>query len=207
LPGAPAPWHGKALQPLDALLHGLGGHAVEERSSEGLRPSAVLVVLADSADGPLVLLTKRSTELSHHRGEMSFPGGRLDAGESFEQAAVREATEEVGLLARDVRIVGRLDAIVTVVSSSYIVPVVAVAAAPVAVHPATAEVERVLWTPFAELLAPETYHQEIWPFGDSSRAVHFFDLADETVWGATARVLHQLLQIAVGLPAATAERW
>ncbi|MGZ4763767.1 MAG: NUDIX hydrolase, partial [Ilumatobacteraceae bacterium] len=64
---------------------------------DALRVSAVLVVLGDGPDGAEVLLTRRSESLTTHRGEISFPGGRVDEGESFEAAALREAHEEVAL--------------------------------------------------------------------------------------------------------------
>ena len=92
-----------------------------------LRSSAVLVALTDGDDGAEVLLTRRSELLRSHRGEISFPGGRVDAGETSRRAAVREAYEEVALSPSAVRIHGRLEPISTMVSRSFIVPVVGVA--------------------------------------------------------------------------------
>ena len=89
------------------------------------RPSAVLVALADGPSGAEVLLTRRSWDLRSHKGEISFPGGRIDAGESPAEAALREAQEEVGLDPAAIEVVGELEHLNTVVSRSYIVPVVA----------------------------------------------------------------------------------
>jgi 8-oxo-dGTP pyrophosphatase MutT (NUDIX family) len=172
-----------------------------------LRASAVLVLLHDGPMGPEVLLTKRSAEMRNHRGEMSFPGGRVDGEETFEQAALREAQEEVGLAADAVQLLGRLDPLVTVVSNSYIQPVVAVAAERPAAAPASPEVDRVMWVKLAELLAPDTFREEVWTLPFGVRPIYFFELADETVWGATARVLHQLLCLATGVAATPADAW
>ncbi len=154
----------------------------------------MLVALADGAEGAEVLLTRRSMDLRHHRGEVSFPGGRIDPGETPLEAATREAHEEVGLERDAVRIVGELDHLSTVVSLSYIVPVVGVVAAPLTLRPTSLEVERVFWLPLAELVRPDTYRSERWGQAPTDRLLHFFELDDETIWGATATVLVDLLR-------------
>jgi 8-oxo-dGTP pyrophosphatase MutT (NUDIX family) len=157
------------------------------------RLSAVLIALADGPTGAEVLLTRRSQDLRHHRGEVSFPGGRLDAGETAIEGALREADEEVGLDPSAVTVVGELDHLSTVVSRSYIVPVVGTLASPVPLVPASPEVERVFWLPLAELVRPDTYRSERWGRAPTDRLLHFFELDDETVWGATAHMLVDLL--------------
>ncbi len=165
------------------------------------RHSAVMVALRQGLDGAEVLLTKRSVHLSSHRGEISFPGGRLDPEETFEDAARREAHEEVALDPAAVRVLGRLDPLNTLVSRSYIVPVVgALDDSEVAVGPASTEVERVMWVPLGELTRPDTYREERWGRFGAEHPIFFFELDDETVWGATARVLHQLLSAILGPP-------
>lgn len=164
----------------------------------GARASAVLAVLApttDGGDGLEVLITKRSMDLSSHRGELSFPGGRLDPGESFQQAALREAYEEVGLASHDVDVIARLDPLATIVSNSFIVPLVAVADHRLEVRPATDEVDAVMWVPIATLADPHRYREERWRRGDKTRPIFFIELDGETLWGATARMMHQLLRI------------
>ncbi len=131
-------------------------------------------------------------DMRTHRGEISFPGGRLDPGETAADAALREAHEEVGLDPALVTVEGELEHLNTVVSRSYIVPVVASLAAPVELQPASPEVDRVLWVPLAEFTRPDTYRSERWGTPPTDRLLHFFELDDETVWGATASVLVQL---------------
>jgi 8-oxo-dGTP pyrophosphatase MutT (NUDIX family) len=157
------------------------------------RVSAVLIALVDGDRGPEVLLTRRSMHMRNHRGEISFPGGRLDPGETPVQAALREAEEEVGLDPALPSVVGELAHLNTIVSRSYIVPVVSVLDERPPVEPRTGEVDRVLWTPLSELARPGAYRMERWGTPPMDRPLHFFELDDETVWGATAHMLVDLL--------------
>lgn len=170
----------------------------------GSRPSAVLVVLGDGAQGPQVLLTKRSRALRHHAGEVSFPGGRVDDGESYAAAALREAHEEVGLRPDRVDVVGMLAPIVVPVSNSFVVPIVARtapgwAASELSLTVPTDEVDRVMWTPLTTLVQPGRYREEVWSLPNGERGIVFFELDDETVWGATARILLELVHVAINL--------
>ncbi len=166
-----------------------------------------MVVLADGPDGAEVLLTRRSMHLSSHRGEISFPGGRIEPGESYESAALREAYEEVALPADRVEVVGRLDPMSTVVSRSYIVPVVGLVSGRPELRAHAGEVDRMMWVPLAELADPGAYREEWWGTPPLDRPMFFFELADETVWGATARMLHQLLRVAHGLVGPEPPAW
>jgi 8-oxo-dGTP pyrophosphatase MutT (NUDIX family) len=163
------------------------------------RHSAVLIALADGPDGAEVVLTRRSKHLRNHRGEVAFPGGRTDPGETPVQAALREAWEEVLLDPGLVHVVGELDHLSTVASGSHIVPIVGRLAAPPELRPGTSEVDRVFAVPLAELLSERTYREERWGTPPLDRTIHFFELHGDTVWGATARMLLQLLTIALGL--------
>ena len=158
------------------------------------RPSAVLVALADGPDGAEVLLTRRSRHLRNHKGEISFPGGRMDPGETPIDTAIREADEEVGLDPAEVVVVGELSHLSTVVSRSYIVPIVARLPDRLQLAPASPEVERVLWVPLSELVRADTYRAERWGRRPTDRELYFFELDDETVWGATAAMLVDLLR-------------
>ncbi len=200
-PGPPAPWEAGVSPSLDDVVTAV---PAAERpvlpSFPNARHSAVLVTLAEGATGPEVLLTRRSWEMRSHRGEISFPGGRTDPGETPVQTALREANEEVGLDPTAVTVHGELEHLNTVVSRSYIVPKVATVPEPLSLEAQTMEVERVMWVPLAELTRPDTYHSEVWGFGPVDRTLHFFELDDETVWGATARMLVDLLTRTLGVP-------
>ena len=164
---------------------------------ENVRPSAVLVGLFESSNGVEAILTRRSQNLTNHRGEISFPGGRLDAGESVLQAALRETQEEIGLSPEDVEVVGELNSMATVVSNSHIVPIVGRYRTPPKLHAVNGEVDRVFSVPLSELVRTDTYSQEHWIFDDREFQINFFYLDDETIWGATARILFQVMMLAV----------
>lgn len=208
--GDPPHWHDRhdgthpvSLHPLLETVRARGlGSSIDPVPTDA-RASAVLIALWEDVDGTEVLLTKRSWEMRNHKGEISFPGGRLDPGESPVEAAVREAHEEVGLDPSHVEIVGELDHISTVVSKSFIVPIVARLDRRPDVSPMTGEVQRVLHVPLRELYRADTYRQEIWWRPPVEWPIHFFELDDETIWGATGRMLVQLLSLAVGVDART----
>jgi peroxisomal coenzyme A diphosphatase NUDT7 len=203
--GGPAPWPASlddATFALDAVVAAVQGQSLADAALPlfpGARPSAVLVALHEGPTGAEVVLTRRSQSLRNHRGEISFPGGRLDDGETPEHAALREADEEVALAPDTVELVGRLPPLATVVSLSHIVPVVGRLRARPALRPAAAEVERILHVPLRELADPAVFREEWWGEHELARSIYFFELEDETIWGATARILVDLLSVALGV--------
>jgi 8-oxo-dGTP pyrophosphatase MutT (NUDIX family) len=163
----------------------------------GSRASAVLVPIFDGPSGPEVVLTRRSQVLTSHKGEVSFPGGRVDAGETFIQAAIREAYEEINLEPSHVQVIGEMNPLSTYVSNSHIVPVLAYLETPPSMTAVNAEVDRVFSVALTELVRDDTYVEEHWGTPPNQHQIHFFHLDDETVWGATGKMLHQLINIAV----------
>lgn len=162
------------------------------------RPSAVLVPLFEEDGEAWLLLTRRAQHLRNHRGEVSFPGGRQDDGEALVDTARREAFEEIGLDPATVEIVGELDHLVTFTSRAAIVPYVGVLPArPIRLKPNPDEVELVLTLPMSELLHEDTFREELWHFFDDERPMYFFDVVGDTIWGATARILFELLALIV----------
>ena len=209
-PGREAPWtQAAAGQPELNVEEALGGvarfdpdHPLSPPFADS-RPSAVLIALLDGPRGAEVLVTRRSRHLSHHRGEISFPGGRIDVGESPLEAALREAREEVGLDSALVEAFGMLDHLNTLVSRSYIVPIVGRLTELPALTPSPSEVERILFVPLADLTRPGTHREERWGAPPNDFAIQFFELDDETIWGATGRMLFQLLCLAYRLDPGT----
>jgi 8-oxo-dGTP pyrophosphatase MutT (NUDIX family) len=207
-PGGPPPWadlpadrRRPAVDDVRAALAALGPvqPSLRELGDSPARPSAVLAPLYDDAGEAVVVLTRRTWGLRTHQGEVSFPGGRVDAGEAPVDGALLEAEEEIDLDSSTVEIIGELDHLATVSSWSYIVPYVGVLPGLPETRPNPAEVEAVLHVPLRELLDPEIYREELWTFpGDSLRPIYFFELAGDTVWGATAALLRQLLGVVTG---------
>jgi 8-oxo-dGTP pyrophosphatase MutT (NUDIX family) len=162
-------------------------------AATGGSPSAVLVPLYPDRDGLRVVLTRRSWALRTHRGEVSFPGGRSDPGESPVETALREAAEEVAIDPGSVEVLGELDHLTTVTRRAFIVPVVGLLPGRPELRPHDVEVDAVLHVPLSELLDAEVYREERWGTAELNRPVFFFELVGDTVWGATAAMLRQLL--------------
>ena len=129
---------------------------------------------------------------------MSFPGGRREPGEGPVETALREAEEETALVPADVEVVGELDPLATFSSGSLIVPVVGRLDRRPALVAQEDEVEAILHVPISELLHEDTYRQELWRFPQGYHPLHFFEVPGDTIWGATARILHQLLLLVTG---------
>jgi 8-oxo-dGTP pyrophosphatase MutT (NUDIX family) len=155
--------------------------------------SAVLAPLYEDGGEVWVVLTRRSWHLRAHKGEVSFPGGRQDPGESLWETALREAWEEIDLDRASVERIGELDHLATVTSRSFIVPYVGVLPGRPDLRPNEDEVDAILHVPLSELLDPGVYRQERWGWGGVERRIHFFELVGDTVWGATGSMLVDLL--------------
>ena len=209
-PGAPNPWleadldrlHLGRVRTVVAQLD--GRHLPNDLPTTPMRPpfvattrdSAVLLPLFLGADGELrVVLTRRSGRLNTHKGEVAFPGGRVDAGESNRDAALREAHEEIGLAPMHVEIIGTLEPLTTVVSASKITPFVGIVERMPPLIANVSEVARIFDVSLRELIAIDCYHEEIWDFADGTFPVWFFAVDGDTIWGATARMLRRLLDL------------
>jgi 8-oxo-dGTP pyrophosphatase MutT (NUDIX family) len=161
----------------------------------GLRPAAALLLIYPGDDAWHVPLTVRGSGLRHHTGQVSLPGGRLDhAGESIEDAALREAYEEIGVRPRDVEILGRLTAIPVIVSGHLLQPVLGVAVRRPDFTLAAHEVERLIELPVTRLLQADAVAWEervrmLPPHGVMN--VPYFEVDGARVWGATAMVLSE----------------
>jgi 8-oxo-dGTP pyrophosphatase MutT (NUDIX family) len=187
----------RSTEQLIARIERATGNVSQVDAPQDAKASAVLVPIFDGEHGPEVVLTRRSQQLTNHKGEVSFPGGRIDANETAVDAALRESREEINLDTGKLRIVGQLGAISTYVSSSHIVPVVAHLHEAPNLDARNDEVDRVFSVPLIELVRDDTYAEEHWGEAPNAYLLHFFHLDDETIWGATGKMLHQLINIAL----------
>ncbi len=158
------------------------------------RVGAVLVLLEPSPDGPVVVLTRRRRDLRSHPGQVSFPGGRLDAGETIEQAAIREAEEEIGLRPDSVEVVGIGPTFYIPPSRFWVVPVLGRWHAPHELKENPWEVDEVLRVPLTQLLDRNRWRHAPLSLEGSTWA---WKLDDDLLWGATAMVMGLLLDTAV----------
>lgn len=162
--------------------------------------AAVLVPLIDR-DGPCLVFAKRTDRVGTHRGQISFPGGALDpADPSLLDTALRESEEEVGLPRRAVEPLGALDDTETVATQFVITPWVGVVREPVVWRPDGEEIEKVIEVPFAALVEPANARVERLEREGVVREVYFYDYGGETIWGATARIVKDYLDLVTGAP-------
>jgi 8-oxo-dGTP pyrophosphatase MutT (NUDIX family) len=167
----------------DEVLGGLDGPAV---------PAAVLVPVVLGRP-PGILLTKRNAHLSKHAGQVSFPGGRIDAGETPEAAALREAEEEIALAPGDVELLGRMDDYIT--GTGYrITPVVGLLPPGLTLHPSPHEVDSVFELPIDVLLDPRAPRRQSHERHGNLREYWVWPHPDHYIWGATAAILVHLAQ-------------
>lgn len=162
----------------------------------GLRAAAGLVLLYPDGDGEArLVLTLRPSSLARHGGQVSLPGGAVEAGESVEEAALREAREEIGADPAGIRLLGRLTPLHVPVSGFVIHPVAAVAGRRFALRRRDGEVEEILKVPLRDLLAPAALREESRTFDGKVHRIPFFDLEGHKVWGATAMILSELVSL------------
>lgn len=162
----------------------------------GVRASAVLAPMYEHRGATHLVFTRRAQHLRSHRGEVSFPGGGQEPQDpDLVATALRESHEETGLDPASVELIGELDHLTTVTSRSFIVPYVGALDAPPELAPNPHEVEKILHVPVAELLDPDIFRQERWGLPGFNRPVYFFELVGDTIWGATAAMLVNLLSV------------
>jgi 8-oxo-dGTP pyrophosphatase MutT (NUDIX family) len=153
-------------------------------------PAAVLVIIHYHRDSPHVFLTRRSSTLKSHRGEISFPGGRfIESDGTLLATALRETEEEVGIAFTPDQVAGSLRAVRTMTSNHFIVPFVTIQDILPNYRTAASEVEEVIDVPLIETLrsiAPDTEHYRL------ARDAYKFTYDNNVIWGATARILKQL---------------
>ncbi len=178
----------------------LAAHARRVVAPGPLVRAAVLVPLIERG-GPHLVFAKRTDRVSTHRGQIAFPGGAVDSGDaSFLDAALRESEEEIGLPRRAVEPLGALDDSETVATQFVITPWVGVIREPVVWRPDGEEIEKVIEVPFAALLEPRNFRVEHRERDGVVRPVYFYDYNGEIIWGATARIVKDFLDLVTGGP-------
>ncbi|GAB1429861.1 CoA pyrophosphatase [Ignavibacteria bacterium] len=157
--------------------------------------SAVLVLLHNDGGSPTLLLTLRSTRLKSHRGQISFPGGRIEVGETPEAAALRETSEEIGIVA-PVTLLGRLSTLYVPPSNSLITPIVGALQDMPALILQSDEVDEAFSLRIGNLLAPGTMKPARLMKGDAIAEAPYWDAHPTTpLWGATAMIVSELLTL------------
>lgn len=167
----------------------------------GARPAAVLALLFHDRGADRILLTRRTDTVEHHKGQISFPGGRVHAADAdLSITALRETWEEVGVKPEDVELLGRLDDVITV-SNFVVAPFVGVLRrVPYEFVPNEREVAEVLEPPIAHLLDDANLVMEPRELNGAIRLMPTYYWGAHRIWGATARMLRELLELLRGAP-------
>jgi len=158
------------------------------------RRACVLIPLVRRNGGWSILFTKRSEQLAAHSGQISFPGGAVEAGETLEEAATREAEEEVGIPPRDVELIGRLDDVITH-SGFLVAPFAGVIHEPLQYVIQESEVVEVFEVPLESLLDLSNPEVRYVPFRAKRYPAYFYHYQSYEIWGLTGRMLKAFLDL------------
>jgi 8-oxo-dGTP pyrophosphatase MutT (NUDIX family) len=157
--------------------------------------AAVLVPLFRKGEDCHLLFTKRSEQVKYHKGEISFPGGVVDEEDAeLQRTALREAFEEIGLKEEDVQIIGVLDDIVTI-TEFIVTPIVGLFPYPYPFKVSEVEIAELIEVPLGSLLDEDCFSEREIFRGDRKEVVYAYQYGNHVIWGATARILKQFLDL------------
>jgi 8-oxo-dGTP pyrophosphatase MutT (NUDIX family) len=171
-----------------------------------LRRAAVLLPLVFTGAGPALILTRRTDNVEHHKGQISFPGGALDDGEDPLAGALRETREEIGVPPSEVAVLGGLDDEEAAVSGFMVSPFVAAIPYPARLRVSADEVNAVLVVALRVLLDPCNVRTELYrrPRGDSV-VMYYYQAGQDVIWGFTGRIVARFLAAVFDVPLVGAE--
>lgn len=171
------------------------GNKVYTEVQDSCKRAGVLVLLYLKESRVFVVLTRRTDLLEHHQAQISFPGGRQEEGESIEQTALRETKEELGIQPSVIQVLGHLTPLYIPPTNYCIYPVVARMKEQPQFKPSAYEVAEVLEIPLNYLRDPLTVRREMWNLHGKDVDVPFYFFEDNKIWGATAMVLAEFVEI------------
>jgi 8-oxo-dGTP pyrophosphatase MutT (NUDIX family) len=157
------------------------------------KPGSVLILLYEENGVIKLPLTKRATYKGAHSAQISFPGGKAEAGENVIQTALREAEEEIGVHQPDVKIIGQLSDFNVIPSNFLVTPIVGALAYVPVFKPDPREVDKIIYAELNDLIREDSvYEEEILAGGLYPMIAPHFLIENEIVWGATAMILNEL---------------
>ena len=164
-------------------------------TDDKLIPAAVLLPIYYKEGEIHILFTRRTDNVRVHKRQISFPGGARQGGESLLDTALRESTEEIGLAPDKVKILGELDDEVTVETNYVVTPFVGIVPWPYDFKVDGWETDEIIEAPLPSLLDEESWHHKTEVIAGRKVTSYFYHYRDDVIWGATARILHQFLDI------------
>ena len=189
----------------ERLLHELPGHSAHkimasrtrsfEFLDENVKDAAVLIAIFEENGSWKIPLIKRVEDGKIHSGQIAFPGGKIEDGESVIEAAIREANEEIGIRIEDVEIIGTLSELVIPVSSYRVIPVIGKMKGGQKFKKNPDEVQEIVIIEMDELKKKEVIKSEERTFNGVKVKIPFYEMNKEKIWGATAMILSELMQI------------
>lgn len=189
----------------EALREALDQRRPRQAGADGATPAAVLMPVYDDGELVRMLFTKRTSHLPTHAGQISFPGGMADPGDTdLAHTALRENHEEVGIAPEQVKLLAPLDQVVTV-TNFVVTPWVGLMAQPLEFAPSPFEVERLVEVPLAKVLDRASYRQGDVQWRGNALRQTILEHDGEVIWGATMRMLLNFLD-ALGDDAALVRR-
>ena len=190
---------------LDAQLammpHPRPGNRIYSEVEDSCLKAGVLILIYPREDQLHLVFTRRTSRVDFHQAQISFPGGQQEQDESFKEAAVREAHEEVNIPPDAVRILGELTPLYIPPSNYCVYPVVGVADERPDFQPSELEVEEVIEVPLDHLLDPENIRREMWHYKGRNIEVPFYSFKGHKIWGATAMILSEFIELLKTQPA------
>jgi len=178
------------------LKQALSRRQKQRITDAGLVPSAVLVPIYCQQEQYCVLFTQRTERMKEHKGQISFPGGaRQEGDKTLLDTALRESAEEIGLAPGEVVVLGELDDALTATSNYVISPFVGVIPWPYKFKVDGWETEDIIEVPISALMDKCSRRQETEVIGGREITSYFYHYQGKIIWGATARILHQFLEI------------
>jgi 8-oxo-dGTP pyrophosphatase MutT (NUDIX family) len=181
---------------IDEKLRGLLARRTKKRiTNERLMPSAVLLPIYYKEGEIHILFTRRTENVKQHKRQISFPGGAQQGNESLLDTALRESSEEIGLAPDKVKILGELDDTVTLVSNYVVSPFVGLVPWPYDFKVDGWETDEIIEAPVSSLLDEESWHHKTELRGGKKVTAYYYHYRGDVIWGATARILHQFLDI------------
>jgi 8-oxo-dGTP pyrophosphatase MutT (NUDIX family) len=175
--------------------HPRPGHQSYQGVCDTCIKAGVLLLLYPREGELYLVLTKRTEELRHHQAQISLPGGRQDRGESITQTALREAQEELGIQPDAARIMGMLTPLYIPPSNYCIYPVVSSVPGRPDFSLSPKEVAEIIELPLSHLLDEKNRVEEIWTIRGIKVSVPFYSFQEHKIWGATAMVLSEFLEV------------
>ncbi len=171
------------------------GHRRYDEVEASCTRAGVLALLYPWENALYLVLTRRTERLRHHQAQISFPGGRQESGEDFVQTALRETGEELGICPEALQVLGSLTPLYIPPSDTCIYPVVATQDQRPSFMLSPREVEEAIEVPVRHLRDPQNVHEEIWTIRGKPVRVPFYLFSGNKIWGATAMVLAELLEL------------